>query len=238
MDEYGLLLIKLLTAFTALWAATRLLGKREITQLSPFDFISALVFGDLVGDTIYDEEVSVWKLVFSLVIWALLSYVFDKIMGYSKTMRRKFEGNPDMLIKNGEIDMKAMKRNKVEFEELKMMMRQQNIFSLSEIAYAVYETNGSLSILKKSDSDQPSRKDLELETKPVVLPRTLIENYKLNREALDAIHRDEDWLRTELAKQGYQTMDSVFYAEWTEDGEIQVINHYQRGNGKKHEISF
>ncbi|GIP42871.1 DUF421 domain-containing protein [Paenibacillus sp. J45TS6] len=238
MDEYGLLLIKLITAFTALWAATRLLGKREITQLSPFDFISALVFGDLVGDTIYDEEVSVWKLIFSLAIWALLSYVFDKIMGYSKPLREKFEGNPDLLIKNGEIDMEAMKRNKVEFEELKMMMRQQNVFSLSEVAYAVYETNGSLSILKKSDSDQSSRNDLGLDTKPVQLPRTLIVNSKPNREALAAIHRDEKWLLTELAKQGYHTIDSVFYAEWTEDGEVQVIDHYQSGNGKKHEISF
>lgn len=238
MDEYGLLLIKLLTAFTALWAATRLLGKREITQLSPFDFISALVFGDLVGDTIYDEEVSVWKLIFSLVIWALLSYVFDKIMGHNKSMRKKLEGNPDLLIMNGQIDMTAMKRNKVEYEELKMMMRQQNVFSLSEVAFAVYETNGSLSILKKSDSDQPSRKDLGLETKPAELPRTIIENYKLNREALTAIHRDEDWLRTELAKQGYKTINAVFYAEWTEDGEIQAIDHYQCGNGEKHEISF
>ncbi len=233
-----LLLIKLTTAFAGLWAATRLIGKREINQLSPFDFISALVFGDLVGDTIYDEEVSVWKLVFSLIVWALLSYVFDKIMEYRKSIRKKLEGNPDLLIMNGEIDMKAMKRNKVEFEELKMMMRQQNVFSLSEVAFAVYETNGSLSILKKSDSDQPSRNDLELETKSVELPRTLIENSKLNKEALAAIHRDENWLLEELTKQGYQTIDSVFYAEWTEDGEVRIIHRHHGVAKNKHEIEL
>lgn len=237
MDEYMLLLIKLITAFTGLWAATRLIGKREIAQLSLFDFISALVFGDLVGDTIYDEDVSVWKLVFSLGVWALLSYVFDKIMEYSKTMRRKLEGKPDLLIINGEIDTKAMKRNKVEFEELKMMIRQQNIFSLSEVAYAVYEINGNLSILKKSDTDSSAKSDLELNAKDVEIPRTLIENGIINRKALVSICKDENWLRKELIKQDYHIVNDILYAEWTEDGEVKVMTAY-RDNGNKHKMSL
>jgi uncharacterized membrane protein YcaP (DUF421 family) len=153
MEAYVQILVKLLIAFAGLWCLTRLLGKREISQLSPFDFISSMVLGELVGNTIYDEKATVGMLVFALAIWAILSYLFERIMEFGKPFRRSLEGKPELLIINGDIDKAALKRNKIALDDLKMMLRQRDVFSLSDVEYAVYETNGALSILKKSANE-------------------------------------------------------------------------------------
>ncbi|THF76404.1 DUF421 domain-containing protein [Cohnella fermenti] len=153
MQDYAEIATKLALAFAGLWTLTRLLGKREIGQLTPFDFVSSLVLGDLVGDTIYDKETSCWKMLFALAVWAALSYAFEKIMKLSKPLRRKLEGGAELMIVDGKIDEAAMKRNNMELEELKMMLRQKDVFSVGEVALAVYETNGSLSVLRKSGAD-------------------------------------------------------------------------------------
>jgi Predicted membrane protein len=164
MQDYAEIATKLAIAFAGLWAMTRLLGKREIAQLTPFDFVSSLVLGDLVGNTIYDEQASFWKLLFALAFWTALSYAFEKVMEFGKPFRRRLEGRPELLIVDGEIDLAAMKRNSMELEELRMMLRQKDVFSVSEVAYAIYETNGSLSVLRKSAYEEVSRSDLHLDS--------------------------------------------------------------------------
>ncbi|MFB9277628.1 DUF421 domain-containing protein [Cohnella cellulosilytica] len=224
MQDYAEISVKLAIAFAGLWAMTRLLGKREIAQLTPFDFVSSLVLGDLVGDTIYDKQVSFWKLLFALAVWAFLSYSFEKLMALGKPIRRHLEGRPEMIIADGKIDRVVMRRNNMELEELCMMLRQQGIFSVSEVAYAIYETNGSLSVLKKSDYDVVRRADLELESSRVVLPRSLVEKGAIQPDGLAAIGRDEAWLRRELRALGY-AIDSVAFAEWTEAEKLRVIGY-------------
>ncbi|MCM3782572.1 DUF421 domain-containing protein [Neobacillus mesonae] len=228
------ILVKLAAAFAGLWAATRILGKRQISQLSPFDFISAMVMGDLVGDTIYDENVNVFMLIFALAVWTSLSYFFDKVMEFSKPLRKKLEGKTDLLIINGEIDSAAMKRNKLEFEELRMMLRQNDVFSISEVAFAIYETNGSLSILRKSAYETVTRSDLKMESPSVSLPVSLIEQGEIQDLALSALGKDRAWLFEQLEKCNHRDHLQILHAEWTEEGELKVIPRYDDADaGKK-----
>lgn len=215
MEEYLPIVIKLFIAFAGLWCLTRLLGKREISQLSPFDFISALVLSELVGNTIYDGQVSFWKLIFALAFWAGLSYLFEKIMEFSKPFRRSLEGKPELLIIRGEIDLDALRRNSIAFDELRMMLRQRDVFSVSEVAYAVYETNGALSILKKPSYETVQRSDFDLHSSPIHMSCSLVEDGVPQPEGLAAIRRDETWLLQELETLGYADIRSVAFAEWT-----------------------
>ncbi|MBB6734486.1 DUF421 domain-containing protein [Cohnella zeiphila] len=223
MQDYAEIAVKLAIAFAGLWTMTRLLGKREIAQLTPFDFVSSLVLGDLVGNTIYDKQASYGMLLFALAFWAFLSYAFEKIMAFGKPFRRRLEGRPEMLIADGRIDLAAMRRNSMEIEELRMMLRQQGIFTVSEVAYAIYETNGSLSVLRKSAYEEVRRRDLELEPSGTVLPRSLVEKGVIQPHGLAAIGRDEDWLRRELRALGFTEVGSVAFAEWTEEGRLEAI---------------
>ncbi|AIQ48048.1 hypothetical protein R70723_20665 [Paenibacillus sp. FSL R7-0273] len=222
--DYGLILVKLIAGFIGLWAMTRLLGKKEITALTPFDFISAVILGDLVGDTIYEKEHTVLMLIFTLTVWTLLSVTFEKITLHFPRLRKPLEGEPEILIRDGKLDLARLRKNNLDLEQLQMMLRAKDTFSVSEVAYAIYETNGSLSILKKAQYEPATREDLLVPVPDSVLPVSIIEDGIVQRETLSKLGHDEEWLSKELRKLGYAGPQSVAYAEITEEGELAVIS--------------
>ena len=222
--EYGQILIKLIAGFIGLWAMTRLLGKKEISALTAFDFISAVILGDLVGNTIYEKENSVLMLIFTLAVWTLLSATFEKITLRLPKLRKPLEGEPEILIRDGQIDLVKLRKNNLDFEQLRMMLRAKDTFSVSEVAYAIYETNGSLSILKKAQYEPATREDLLVPVPETTLPLSIIEDGIVQRQTLSKLGHDEAWLTSELRKQGYSGPQSIAYAEITEEGELAVIS--------------
>lgn len=221
--EYLQILTKLAAGFLGLWAMTRILGKKEMSALTPFDFVSAVILGDLVGDTIYDESKNILQLLAALAGWTLLSICFDKLTQYVKAFRKPLEGKPDLLICDGKIDVKELYRNNLDYDQLRTMLRSKDIFSFSEVAYAIYETNGTLSVMRKSANETITRRDLKLPDEPAMLPRGLIENGEVCMKELEAAGLQEDWLLGELEKQGVKDTKDVAYAELTADGELHIL---------------
>jgi uncharacterized membrane protein YcaP (DUF421 family) len=221
--DYGAILIKLTAGFAGLWAMARLLGKKEISALTPFDFISAVILGDLVGNTIYEKEHSVLELLFALAVWTVLSIVFEKITQHIHKLRKPLEGEPEILIRDGQIDLAKIRRNNLDFEQLRMMLRAKDIFSMNQVAYAIYETNGSLSILKKEPYEAVTREDLNLPGSAVRLPRSIIEAGIPQSDALTLIGKDEAWLQRKLQEKGCHKLSEIAYAEIDENGEFTVI---------------
>lgn len=221
--EYGSIFIKLIAGFIGLWAMTRLLGKKEISALTPFDFISAVILGDLVGNTIYEKENSVQMLLFTLAVWTVLSITFEKITQHVSKLRKPLEGEPEILIRDGAIDLHKLRKNNLDFEQLRMMLRAKDTFSINEVAYAIYETNGSLSILKKPQYEPVTREDLDIDAKGVSLTQCVVESGSIQRPALESLGKHESWLLQELRKRGYPELTSVAYAELNEEGELCVI---------------
>ncbi|MCL6602253.1 MAG: DUF421 domain-containing protein [Paenibacillus sp.] len=221
--EFGSILIKLLAGFIGLWIMTRLLGKKEISALTPFDFISAVVLGDLVGNTIYEKEHSIFRLLFSLAVWTILSILFEKVTQYIPKLRKPFEGEPEILIHNGEIDLAKLRKNSLDFDQLRMMLRAKGTFSVKEVAYAIYETNGSLSILKKPQFENVTRKDMELPEQEVHLPLSIVESGKTQTDNLLLLKKDESWVLQQIQKQGYPDIKSIAYAEFDGKDEVTII---------------
>ena len=221
--EYGSIFIKLIAGFIGLWAMTRLLGKKEISALTPFDFISAVILGDLVGNTIYEKDHSVFQLLFTLAVWSVLSIIFEKLTQHVRKLQKPLEGEPEILIRDGAIDLVKLRKNNLDFEQLRMMLRAKDTFSIHEVAYAIYETNGSLSIMKKPQYEPATREDLNMAWRNVRLPQSLIESGEIRHSALTSLAKDEGWLLRELEKQGYADLSSIAYAELNEDGELSVI---------------
>ncbi|WP_426446862.1 YetF domain-containing protein [Paenibacillus sp. S-38] len=220
--DYLYIFIKLGTGFIGLWLITKLLGKKEISQLTPFDFVSSLMLSELVGASIYDREVHFPELVFALVLWGVLSLGFEKVLDFFPWLNPKLSGRPDVLIRDGRVDPEALERNKLDWHQVTMLLREQSIFSLREVAFAVFEPNGNLSVLKKSSSASVERQDLELPDKPVELPVLLIDKGYVNEEQLQGIGRDKHWLEQKLREQGIARLEDVYYGEWTESGGMYV----------------
>ncbi|WNQ12090.1 DUF421 domain-containing protein [Paenibacillus aurantius] len=222
--DYGLIAVKLVTGFAGLWLITRILGKKEISQLTPFDFVSSLMLSELVGNTVYDKDANYRKLLFALALWMVLSYLFEVLTQKFRGLRRPLDGSPSLVIHNGEVNLKEMKKNKLDFDQLRMMLRQKDIFAIEEVAFAMLETNGQLSVLKKPDFEAVTVQDLKLEPEEKAhLPRGLVEFGEIQLEELRKIGRDEGWLRQKLRECGFGDVRQVAYAEWRPGQGLHVL---------------
>ncbi|MBB3130221.1 uncharacterized membrane protein YcaP (DUF421 family) [Paenibacillus rhizosphaerae] len=227
--DYGLITIKLITGFIGLWLMTRVLGKKEISQLTPFDFVSSLMLSELVGNTVYQKDVHYGQLLFGLAVWFILSYLFEKVTQYARRTRGPLEGTPSILIHNGKVDMREMKKNRLDFEQLRMMLRQKDIFSLREVAYAIFETNGSLSVLKNADFEAVQKQDLDLDSDPSCLTYNLLEDGDYNDDKLQQIGKDRKWLAAMLKEKGFSDPGKLAYVEWEEGKGLYILQHNREG---------
>ena len=156
------ILVELSIGLIVLFAMTKLLGKTQISQITPFEFISALVLGELVGNAIYDKDVGIGQILFAVTVWGLLLLGIETMEMKFLKMRGLLEGNPSIVVRHGMIDKKELKKNKMSINQLQNMLRQKDVFSLREVEYAILESNGMVTVMKKPDYDVPLRTDLGL----------------------------------------------------------------------------
>ncbi|WP_040952457.1 DUF421 domain-containing protein [Gorillibacterium massiliense] len=217
--SYATIALKLIIGFLGLWIITRFLGKKEISQLTPFAFVSSLILGEIVGNIMYQQKLPVWQLVFAFAVWGVLTYLFEWMTERGKKIQAVLDGKPSILIREGKIDRSEMKRNKLDFEQLRLLLRMQNVFSLREVHYALYETSGVLTVMKKTAYETVKNETLQLSPKEKSLPFLILEDGSIQHDALQQTGKTEEWLIKELRNQGFPDYRKVLYAEWTpEDG--------------------
>lgn len=223
--EYLETAIELIVGFTALFILTRLLGKTQITQITTFDFISALVLGELVGNALYDEQIHIGRILFAITMWGILIFAIEIITQKFKGTRKLLEGEPSIVIRKGKIDREVMKKNKLDINQLQHLLRSKDVFSIQEVEYAILETDGKVSVLKKADAASPSRKDLNLPTDNVVLPVSIILDGEVIKDNLEKIGHNDQWLQKQLKENGVARIKDVLYAEYKE-GEALYVQKY------------
>ncbi|MBR3119884.1 MAG: DUF421 domain-containing protein [Oceanobacillus sp.] len=207
--------IKVICGLLALLLVVRLLGKKELSQITPFDLVYLLVLGGLLEESIYDDLVTVWQVLYAIGLWAVLIYIIELIVRRFDRMRTVIKGEPSIIIKDGELDVKTLKKNKLESEQLRTMLRQQGIFSLQEVKYAVLEPSGQLSVLKNELSSPVTAEMLSIKPKKATLTHLLVDEGRIEKKALKNIQKDERWLRAQLAEKGYKDLSKIYYAEWS-----------------------
>ncbi|RHW29722.1 DUF421 domain-containing protein [Oceanobacillus profundus] len=214
--------IKVICGLLALLLVVRLLGKKELSQITPFDLVYLLVLGGLLEESIYDDLVTVWQVLYAIGLWAALIYIIELIVRRFDRMRTVIKGEPSIIIKDGELDVKTLKKNKLESEQLRTMLRQQGIFSLQEVKYAVLEPSGQLSVLKNELSSPVTAEMLSIKPKKATLTHLLVDEGRIEKKALKNIQKDERWLRAQLAEKGYKDLSKIYYAEWSSANGIVV----------------
>ncbi|PTX64391.1 uncharacterized membrane protein YcaP (DUF421 family) [Melghirimyces profundicolus] len=217
------MILELIVGFIVLFLVTKILGKVQISQLSPFYFVSAIVLGELLGNAVYDKEVGLLSILSALILWGLMILTVAKITTKFPKTRSLLEGNPSIVIRNGVVDRKELKKNNLDLNQLQNLIRHQNVFSIRKVAYAILETDGRLTVLKQWNDSTPTRADLNLPPQPVNLPVTLIIDGKILRDNLQAIGWTEQRLQSELRAQGVKKVEDVFFSEWLEGDGLHVV---------------
>jgi len=198
----------------------KFLGKMQLSQITPFDFISALVMGDIVGNAIFNQEVNVLVILFSLGVWGALVYITEWLTQKSRRLRYLFEGRPVMIINKGKLDWKAMKKNQIDIDQLQQLLRFKDVFSLQDVEYAILENNGGGSVLRKSEADQPTCRDLKIKGEKRTIPLTIISDGEVLSNNLKKAGVDEKWLQKQLELKGFDQPEEISYAEYVPGKEI------------------
>lgn len=222
MQELGSIFIETIFGFICLFIITKVLGKSQIKQLTAFDFISALVLGELVGNALFDDEVGIMQIAFAVFLWGLLLYVTEWITQKYKRSRSLLEGRPSLVIHSGKLQREVMAKSKLDINQLLHLLRSKDVFSLRDVEYAILETDGTVSVLKKTHAQTPTRLDLNLNPEDVRLSISLINDGEIIKDNLDEINQDQAWLENELTLQNIASYKDVFYAEYIR-GEVLFV---------------
>lgn len=219
------LLIRLTIAFITLLLLTRIMGRKEISQMTFFNFISAISIGTIGASLAVDNTISFRNGFIALLGWSIFTIVLGWLNIKSDTARKLITGEPIVLIKNGKIIEGNLKKTRLDIEGLLSMLRKKDIFSMKEVDYAIFETDGELSVLKKADMQPLTKKEAgtsSSQTKVFTLPTSLITDRQVLHGNLEKLNLNEKWLDNQLQMAGVQSVDKVFYAEVQEDGSLYV----------------
>lgn len=217
------MLYETIFGFTALFILTKILGKTQISQLTAFDFIAALVLGELVGNALFDEKAGVLEIGYIILLWGILLYIVEMLTQKFSRTRYFLEGKPAMIIHKGEIIYEEMRKNKIDVGELQHLLRMKEVFSIQEVEYAILESNGDLSVMKKGPFQAPNKKDLNVLPEEPEIAMTLISDGVIYEDNLAEVDKDEQWLMDEIKQQNFSSVKEVFYAEYLSNRKLFVL---------------
>lgn len=218
-----MIILKPTIAFILLLICARILGKKQMSQMTFFNYVTGITIGSLAAEIIIFDDQSIWHEVVGLIWWVLLTTLLALITLKSSKLRGIIDGQPSILVKNGVIQEKELKSTRINIEELSMMFREQGIFSIKDVDYAILEQNGQLSILKMQEQITVSRKDMSVPTsQPKYLPAEIIIDGKIIHKNLTTYGLNMQWLENQLNEQGVNDIEDVFYAEIQADGSLYI----------------
>ncbi|MBK5239657.1 DUF421 domain-containing protein [Clostridium sp.] len=228
MDEALIVLVRGIIGFFTLLIFTRILGKQQVSQLTFFDYVVGITIGSTASTLTTDLTSSAWSHWVGLLTWTVLCFVLQLLTLKSKTAEKLLDGEPTIIISNGKILEKSMKKFRYTIGDLLSQLRDKGVFDLDEIAYAVLEKDGKLSILKKTEYDSVTPKDLKLETPTDSIDIEVIYDGSILQDNLASINRNKMWLMTKLKKQGVKDAAEVFLATYNATSGL-FIDLYEDG---------
>lgn len=204
-----------------LFFITKWLGKKQISQLSFFEYVTGITIGSIGAEIITGVEHKIFVGLLAIVTTAAIPYIVGLISLKSKKFRNFTEGKGSVFIKDGKIMEENLKKERYTTDELLELLRKKDVYQVSTVEFAVLETTGDLSVMLKKENQPLTAKDLNLAVASVKEPQTVIMDGKILDEPLSTIGRNRGWLHTELEKLGV-TIENVFLGQVNSYGELTV----------------
>ena len=202
----------------------RLMGKRQIAQLEPSELVLTMMISDLATVPMQDFGIPLLSGVLPILTLLALSLLLSHLSLLSLRFRELTCGTPAVLIRNGELQQAAMRRNRYTLDELLEELRGQGISSVADVKYAVLENSGQLSVLPWTRCQPPAAQDLGLGLEErVTLPAVLINDGRVLRRELAACGKDAAWLQALLRAEGLRSPREVFLLTLDEQGQTVLI---------------
>ncbi|SEO49173.1 DUF421 domain-containing protein [Propionispora vibrioides] len=207
--------------FLSLLVFTRILGNTQIGQLTLYEYISGITIGSIAANVAAADPDKTVSHYYDLVLFVLLTYLISHLTIRSRRLRKLIDGSPTVVIENGRIMTANMGKLRYDLDELNGQLRQQGILDPAEVQYAVVETSGNLSVIKKSDYQTVTRSDIKLASPDPTFPLELIMDGEVIFKNLQGNY-SLDWLNGQLASKGITGPDKISYAAIDSKGKLYI----------------
>lgn len=220
--DLGDIALRSLLSLTVLFFITRLMGKKQISQLTFFDYVIGISIGSLAAEMAATDEVPYQHGLTAIVVYGLIAWVISLITNKSIKARRFFTGHTFLLIDKGKILEENMAKVKYDVNDLLSEARNAGYFNIADIQYALLETNGKISFLPKVDKQPPTLGDLNIQKAQEGLCANVIIDGEIMADNLQAAGLDETWLKNELEKQKAGSVPDIILATVDTDNALSI----------------
>ncbi|MGE7888796.1 DUF421 domain-containing protein [Bacillus cereus] len=221
LPEWTLVILRSVFILIILFAITKWLGKRQISQLSFFEYIAGMTIGDIAAQVSTGLDSKFFHGVFAILIFAVVPFLTGILSLKNKTARDFFEGKSTVLIKDGKILEDNLKKEKYTSDELLELLRGKDAFSVADVEFAVLEPSGELNVLLKKDRQPLTAKDVGLKVPNEKEPQTVIMDGNVLDEPLSSSGHNRAWLHAELEKLGV-VIENVFLGQVDSYGQLTI----------------
>ena len=185
--------------YLALILAIRLMGKRQVGQMEPAEFVVTMLIADLASVPMQDQAIPLFSGLIPIFIVLAIELILSVLIYHSIPFRRFFCGKPVILIQNGKLLSQNMQKTRINADELTEQLRLQGVVDITTVQYAILETNGSVSVLPYPKHAPASAKDAGVQASPLALPVTVVSHGQLLHDNLQAIGKTRSWVEQTLA---------------------------------------
>ena len=222
MPEHIEVILRSITSFSLLLIGARILGKQTISQMTMFDFVAAISLGAISANLAFNTSIKVHHLIIAFTIYVTIIFLIALVSLKNRKARKFLAGDPTIVVQNGKILEGNMNKMRYTLDYLNQQLREKDIFNIEEVLFAIVETNGTLTVLKKPQFRNVTKQDLIFEVVPEQkLPIELIMDGEIIKENLEQNNITVSWLASELKKRHLSKSD-VVYAVLSANGNMYV----------------
>lgn len=226
MHDYIQAVFQTAMAFTGLFVYARILGKQQMSQLTFYDYVAGITLGELGAAIALDNGQSIWLYLWILTLFFLFTYGIGILTAKSRPLRKLIDGEPVVLVHNGKILEHNMTKARYNVDDLMMQLREKDCFTVNDVEFAIAETDGTLTVLKRSQYRNVTPSDLNIDTKYEGVPSEIIVEGKVVYQNLKQNNLDEKWLIEQLNNLGFHDPKQINYASVDADHNL-YIDEYQ-----------
>ena len=202
-----IVIIRTFILYITVTIAVRLMGKRQIGDMQPNELVVTLLISEIAAIPLQDTTQPVVNGIVAVFMLVIIEIIMSVLTMKSLRLRQLLSGKAIIIMENGKIDQKAMKQVRLTVIDLIELLRAQNIFDISTVAYAVLEVNGNLSVLLKNSEQPVTAKQMCIKTEPDALSMPVISDGKTIGESLIAINKTKKHLQNILKKENTHKQD-------------------------------
>lgn len=212
--------VKTVILYLAVVSALRLMGKRQVGELQPSELVVAIMISEIASVPMQSKDVPLLDGIVPIFTLVLLELIFSILVLKSEALRRLFSGSPGIVVRNGKIVEKELRRMRINIDDLLEELRLSGYCDLSEVESALLETNGQVSIIPKASFRPLTPSDMKIQPKQQYLSHTVISDGILRRKNLAGAGVDETWLYDKLSCYNITDIKQVFYMSVSDDKKI------------------